>query len=391
MPDGGHSSAASVSLGEFRRFYRQHYGFVWSTLGRLGVHAAVLDDATQDTFVAAHRRFDDGVRTPRAWLHGIARRVASNYRRTAGRNRRKAEAIGVVTSGPSRSPDHESILALREFLGRLRPGDRELFVLSELEGMSGREVAQALTVNMSTAYGRSQLLRRRFHEHMIDADPQVAIVAERRARPAASQRGWVALVGALTEPVGRGGVLAWMIAKTLVWAPAAALLTVVAVAQLTDSPAARVSVDLEPTRSPSTPAAELPIVTEAAVLPTMDGGVSASPPPIEAVAGAGAHAHPRPRAGAASIAREVALLREASEALATGDPPRALARLGAHLREFPDSAMADARAALRIEALCANGSIAQARGEAAVAARAFAGSVALARIQRSCAAVHIDR
>ena len=78
------------ALGDFRTLYRHHYGFVWHALHRFGVPMARVDDALQDTFVVAYRRrhdFSGG--SCKAWLYGIARRVASNERRAAHRSARR--------------------------------------------------------------------------------------------------------------------------------------------------------------------------------------------------------------------------------------------------------------------------------------------------------------
>ncbi|MFY0534182.1 hypothetical protein [Nannocystis pusilla] len=76
-------------------------------------------------------------------------------------------------------------------------------------------------------------------------------------------------------------------------------------------------------------------------------------------AGAGHRGHAGPAAAPAprpdALAREVALLDQAR--LAAADPPRALELLAEHAREFPGGALADAREAARIGALCRQGQV----------------------------------
>jgi hypothetical protein len=62
---------------------------------------------------------------------------------------------------------------------------------------------------------------------------------------------------------------------------------------------------------------------------------------------------------------ETAWLSEAAASLRADDPATALAQTDRHARRYPDSALGDVRAELRIEALCRLGRAAQARGEAA--------------------------
>ena len=70
--------------------YAAHAGFVWRSLRALGVPAASLDDALQDVFVVVHKKLGDfhGPARVQTWLFEIARRVASHYRRAAGRAQR---------------------------------------------------------------------------------------------------------------------------------------------------------------------------------------------------------------------------------------------------------------------------------------------------------------
>src|SRR3954447_16537186 len=71
----------------FDSLYAEHFDFVWRTLRRLGVHPSVVDDAAQDTFVVLHRRLPElrADASARAFVFGIAQRVAHDYRRTARR------------------------------------------------------------------------------------------------------------------------------------------------------------------------------------------------------------------------------------------------------------------------------------------------------------------
>jgi outer membrane protein assembly factor BamD (BamD/ComL family) len=92
----------------------------------------------------------------------------------------------------------------------------------------------------------------------------------------------------------------------------------------------------------------------------------------------------------ASLERHNALLRTAAERLRAGAADDAIATITAHAREFPESSLADARAVLRIEALCAVGKPAQARGEAKLFLAEHPDSMLRGRIARSCAKSVVD-
>src|SRR5215207_4645128 len=67
-----------ASLAAFESVYRRELPFVWAAARRLGVQPEVIDDAVQDVFLTAYRRWGDLHHdvSPRAWLYGVTRRVA---------------------------------------------------------------------------------------------------------------------------------------------------------------------------------------------------------------------------------------------------------------------------------------------------------------------------
>ncbi|MGH1346650.1 MAG: RNA polymerase sigma factor [Nannocystales bacterium] len=143
------------------------HDFVWSAVRRFGVPESLLQDALQDTFIVAYRRRGSFARGPtRPWLYGIARGVASNYRRTARTVARKREVL-VDTGAPVSAYSDETQVSLRAldvFVASLSSEDRELFVLSETEGLTAPELSSALKVNARTVYRRLDRLRDRFAE-----------------------------------------------------------------------------------------------------------------------------------------------------------------------------------------------------------------------------------
>lgn len=153
--------------GEFETIYRSHCRLVRGALRRLGVPPAQLEDATQDVFVVLHRRMAafDGRRPLRNWLWGIARGVASTYRRSARRRHRLGQALACHGARPGPSLDdtlteHEAMRRLDRFLRQLDEDRCAVFVLSELEGCTGPEIAARLQINLNTVYARLRSARR---------------------------------------------------------------------------------------------------------------------------------------------------------------------------------------------------------------------------------------
>ncbi|MBK8713726.1 MAG: sigma-70 family RNA polymerase sigma factor [Deltaproteobacteria bacterium] len=202
-------TASSAPGPRFRELYRAHYGFVWHTARRFGVEEAQLDDAVQDTFVTAYRRID-GLRetAPRPWLYAIARRIASNYRRSGHRRGRRHEALRQQADAGDRATlQLEALHTLETFSRELSDVERELFVLSELDGMSGGEIASTLSMPASTVYDRVRALRARFQRHVADGD--VTLARARGDRPRASAKTWALLLMRLPRELVAAPASSW--------------------------------------------------------------------------------------------------------------------------------------------------------------------------------------
>ncbi|NVB42305.1 RNA polymerase sigma factor [Pseudenhygromyxa sp. WMMC2535] len=158
---------------EFSALYRAHFGYAWRTLARYGVPRASLEDAAQEVFMIVLRRFGtwSGRASFRAWLHGVARRVASAQRRRQHRHQRKLEALDQRGEPPRVALDQQlderrRLDALAEAIERLEPRRREVFVLTELEGLSAPEIADALGCKLNTVYSRLRRARADINREM---------------------------------------------------------------------------------------------------------------------------------------------------------------------------------------------------------------------------------
>ena len=151
------------------QLYEHHFDFIWRSLRRLGVSDEALDDAVQEVFITAYRALDsfEGRSSVRSWLFGIAIHVARRAYRTA--QRRHERALGTVPDlaggrGPHEAVEHREAVGLfYELLDSLELNRRGVFVLAELEEMTGPEIADALGVELNTVYSRLRAARRDFN------------------------------------------------------------------------------------------------------------------------------------------------------------------------------------------------------------------------------------
>ncbi len=162
----------------FDSVYEENFSFVWRNALSLGVAAGLVEDVVQDVFVVVHRRlaeFDGERASMRTWLFGILRRVVADHRRT---QRRKPAQFATkegdldvetltdnVRLGPHESAARaEAVRVLSSVLDALDDDKREVFVLAEVEQMSVPEIAQAIDINVNTAYARLRAARKDFEE-----------------------------------------------------------------------------------------------------------------------------------------------------------------------------------------------------------------------------------
>jgi RNA polymerase sigma-70 factor (ECF subfamily) len=156
---------------DFRTIFELEVGYVMRTLRRLGVAPADLEDLAHDVFLAVHQRLDayDPARALRPWLFGFAFRVASHYRRKAGRETAldHVERVVDASDGPEALLEKEARRKLvLAGLDAIELSRRAVFVLHELDGVTCDEIARTLAIPIGTAYSRLRLARQDFSAAM---------------------------------------------------------------------------------------------------------------------------------------------------------------------------------------------------------------------------------
>lgn len=386
--------------------YREHFDYVVTNLRRLGVPTPALEDACHDVFLVVHRRARNGGvgrDAMRPWLYGVARRVAADVRRSGARHRRRMLALQSVAR---HEPGTDEIVGDRRlvqtFLDALDADKRDVFILVELEEMTGLEVARVLGINANTAAARLRAARKIFAEHLAttagpEHEARILAAARRRDELDAPTRArvWIGLA-----PVLQGKGL-----STLFFGAAAGAVLVATTAlvagrapQVTTAPSSIASrgqsdradaggrphdaepQDVEP--------AVLPASLGPAVLPrAITPALASATPSLRAITetpAATSTTAPRTIGTDAAPGDLQAQTELAGRVLRASEPAIILGLVDEYRTRFSDGFFADRVSARRIEALCdsrqrelaAREHAALARRQPALADRAFDGCAA---------------
>lgn len=164
-------SAAPAQPAQLRvdQVYEEHVDFVWRSARSLGVREMNIDDVVQEVFVVVQRRLAEfeGRSDIKTWLFGITRRVVRSHVRQQIRSRTQTETSAELADpnaacAESQLATLEGARLLYALLDQLDADLREVFVLSELEEMSGPAIAEALDLELSNVYARVRRARLAF-------------------------------------------------------------------------------------------------------------------------------------------------------------------------------------------------------------------------------------
>ena len=174
---GGQSAGSAGSRiggdrdARFREIYENWFDDVVKWLYALGAPAADTEDLAQEIFLVVRRqlpRFRGG--NLAGWLYEISRRTVRDHRRRAWfRNlvlrRQDIDFTQVpnTSAGPARSYEHaESRRLFQALVSRMSEKLRTAFVLFEIEGYSGEEIARIQDIPLGTVWTRLHHARKEF-------------------------------------------------------------------------------------------------------------------------------------------------------------------------------------------------------------------------------------
>jgi RNA polymerase sigma-70 factor (ECF subfamily) len=145
----------------FHEVYRTYFDDVGRWIWALGGPSSERDDLVQDVFLVVHRRLHafDGQNLA-GWLYQITRHRVRDFRRLRWfrfflTTARPDDTRASPSDGPEANlQDKETKEMLERLLARLPESQRAAFVLFEVEGYSGKEIAQLQGVPLNTVWAR---------------------------------------------------------------------------------------------------------------------------------------------------------------------------------------------------------------------------------------------
>lgn len=158
----------SETTTKLRSIYDAEFLFVCRTLFQLGVPESDIPDAVQEVFLVVNRRlaeFEHRAKL-RTWIYRICAFVARGRRRLAHVRREiphdDQDLDERFCTDVAQADEPSDLAVLNTLLSQLNSQQREVFVLFEIEGCSGPEVAELLKCPLPTVYSRLRLARDAF-------------------------------------------------------------------------------------------------------------------------------------------------------------------------------------------------------------------------------------
>ena len=155
-------------MSAFEEIYRATSDYIYTVAVNITGNRADAEEVTQDVFLKVFRRLKDfHFRSSfKTWIYRITLNSAiSRLRKRAKWRSRESEYSDSIAHKSGRNTTREAVdreyneLRVRSMLEMLNPDQRACIVLRGIEGLSYREIAEVLSININTV--RSRLRRAR--------------------------------------------------------------------------------------------------------------------------------------------------------------------------------------------------------------------------------------
>ena len=177
------SDRSSSQALTFEEVYAQGFRHVVRWIRAFGGLDADLDDLAQETFVVVRRQLPkfDG-KNLAGWLFRITQRTVRDYRerawfrRAIGKehddNRAELSSVAPPPDPSEIAESRESLRALTKLLAQISESHRTAFILFEIEGYTGEEIAQLEEIPLNTVWSRLHHARKELFTLVAEARAQ---------------------------------------------------------------------------------------------------------------------------------------------------------------------------------------------------------------------------
>ena len=165
--------AALGNVLAFEEVYKRTSGFVYSVALRMLGSPEDAQDVTQEVFITVSRklggyRFESSLKT---WLYRITVNLSINHLRRHRKQRQRTIPYEETMDQPQRNEalketsatllESEQEERLQEMLDILNPDQKACLILRSIEGLSYRQIAESLKININTVRTRLKRARER--------------------------------------------------------------------------------------------------------------------------------------------------------------------------------------------------------------------------------------
>jgi RNA polymerase sigma-70 factor, ECF subfamily len=156
----------------FNTIARAHLDAAWRVARRCGVSRVEVDDVVQEVFIIVGRRLDEIAEgRERAFVVATTVRVSANWRRALSRRREQSlEDVTPASVGTAHETQEavaskrQGLLLIDAALRDMTEEQRDVFILTELEQLTAREVAQELEIRETAVVSRLRRARQAFFD-----------------------------------------------------------------------------------------------------------------------------------------------------------------------------------------------------------------------------------
>lgn len=160
------ASRAKCTEEVWKEYHDKLHGFIRSRVG----DSATADDILQEVFVRIHSRINTLKDSSKiqSWVYQITRNAIIDHYRTHKKSTELPDSLSAIEKESSSNALQEIEQCIQPMIQRLPEHYREALVLSELEGLTQKDVAKKQDISLSGAKSRIQRGRAMMKDMLFD-------------------------------------------------------------------------------------------------------------------------------------------------------------------------------------------------------------------------------